>query len=286
MPENLTPNFETVVVDGFGDEWRRFDQSQLSEQEVLDMFERYFQIFPWHKLPPKAVGFDMGCGSGRWAKLVGPRVAHLHAVDASSQALDVAKKNLSHLRNCTFHLASVEQLPLPDNSMDFGYSLGVLHHIPNTLEGFRSCVRKLKPGAPFLVYLYYRFDNRPWWFQGLWQVTEVLRRTISRLPFFLRSLCTDALALLVYWPLARLAKLLEKISLPIAHWPLAQYRSLSFYTMRTDALDRFGTQLEQRFTAKEISEMMLSAGLKDVQFSKNEPYWVAVGFKDLDESTK
>ena len=51
--------------------------------------------------------------------------------------------------------------------MDFGYALGVLHHVPNTQEGLNSCIKLLKPGAPFLVYLYYSFDNRPNWYRNL-----------------------------------------------------------------------------------------------------------------------
>jgi hypothetical protein len=49
--------------------------------------------------------------------------------------------------------------------------------------------------------------------------------------------------------------------------------------MRTDALDRFGTRLEQRFTRLEITEMMRSAGLEEIQFRDDVPYWVAVGRK-------
>jgi hypothetical protein len=56
-------------------------------------------------------------------------------------------------------------------------------------------------------------------------------------------------------------------------------RQQSFYVMRTDALDRFGTQLEQRFTKKQIETMMLQAGLERVVFSDAVPYWCAVGYK-------
>ena len=59
--------------------------------------------------------------------------------------------------------------------------------------------------------------------------------------------------------------------------PLSAYRHLSFYTMRTDALDRFGTRLEQRFTRVEITAMMEQAGLEDIRFSEAIPYWCAVG---------
>ncbi len=49
--------------------------------------------------------------------------------------------------------------------------------------------------------------------------------------------------------------------------------------MRTDARDRFGTPLEQRFTAEEIKSMMEDAGFVDIRFSDAPPFWCAVGFK-------
>ena len=74
--------------------------------------------------------------------------------DASAEALSVARHNLGELKNCDFHCASVNNMPIDDSSLDFGYSLGVLHHVPDTTAAIRSCVQKLKMGAPFLVYLY------------------------------------------------------------------------------------------------------------------------------------
>jgi hypothetical protein len=47
--------------------------------------------------------------------------------------------------------------------------------------------------------------------------------------------------------------------------------------LRTDALDRFGTPLEQRFSKAEIDSMMRQAGLVDIRFSDREPFWVACG---------
>jgi SAM-dependent methyltransferase len=158
-------NRDLKTIDSFGEEWEKFDQSALDAKEHHLLFEKYFSIFPWHLLPQDAVGFDLGCGSGRWAKLVAPRVKKLYCIDPAEKAIKVAKKSLSNHKNVEFYLASVDDFPLSPDSMDFGYSLGVLHHIPNTLEGLKSCVEKLKPGAPFLVYLYYALDNRPWWFR-------------------------------------------------------------------------------------------------------------------------
>jgi ubiquinone/menaquinone biosynthesis C-methylase UbiE len=272
-------NIDQQVVSGFGDEWNRFNQSELSETELTDIFNGYFSIFPWEKIQANSTGFDLGCGSGRWAKLVAEKVGHLHCIDASELALNVAQKNLSQKTNCTFHLASVDQIPLTDGQADFGYSLGVLHHVPDTQKGIESCVNKLKQGAPFLLYLYYAFDNRPFWYRWIWQTTELIRALVSHSPNPIRYAISQVIALFVYLPLATTSKILDKLSLPFNNVPLSDYRNRSFYTMRTDALDRFGTQLEQRFTKDQIRQMMTEAGLIDIEFGSQSPYWCAIGYR-------
>ncbi|MGB4912786.1 MAG: class I SAM-dependent methyltransferase [Candidatus Dechloromonas phosphoritropha] len=271
-------NLDVRTVDSFGDEWSRFDQSGMSDDEAKKVFGEYFAVFPWDTLPPEAEGFDMGCGSGRWAHWVAPRVGCLHCIDPSD-AIEVARANLQKHQNVAFHRASVDASGLPLDSQDFGYSLGVLHHVPDTAAAIRSCAALLKPGAPLLLYLYYAFDNRPWWFRVLWRLSDWGRRVIFRLPPSWKHTVTDMIAGLVYWPLARLSRLLERLDLPVSSVPLSYYRHHSFYTMRTDARDRFGTPLEQRFTRAQIAGMMADAGLVDVRFSESAPFWCAVGLK-------
>jgi SAM-dependent methyltransferase len=272
-------NLDEQTVQGFGEEWTAYDQTQLPTVELETIFNDYFRIFPWSRLPPTAQGFDLGCGSGRWAKFVAPRVGHLHCIDASEKALLIARRNLAGLSNCSFYHASVDDIPLPDVSMDFGYSLGVLHHVPDTMAGIRSCVAKLKPGAPLLLYLYYAFDNRPVWFRVLWKASDAVRRVISRLSYGRRLRLTQWIAVTVYWPLARTARLLEVLGVNVSSFPLSAYRGRSVYSMQTDALDRFGTQLEQRFTRAQIEAMMRQAGLRDITFNPDEAFWCAVGYK-------
>lgn len=271
-------NIDPATVRGFGDEWQRFDQSALPERERQQLFDAYFKVFPWHLISTQSVGFDLGCGTGRWAMLAAPRVATLHCVDPSA-ALEVARRNLHAHANCVFHQAGVDAMPLADASMDFGYSLGVLHHVPDTAAAIASCVRKLKPGAPLLLYLYYAFDNRPSWYRWIWRASEAGRFVISRSPHGLRYILSQLIAGVVYWPLARSARLIERMGGKVDAFPLSCYRTASFYTMRTDALDRFGTRLEQRFTRRQIQEMMVRAGLENVEFSAEAPFWCAVGYR-------
>jgi SAM-dependent methyltransferase len=242
------------------------------------MFLNYFNIFPWAELQKDAVGFDLGCGSGRWAKFVAPRVGKLYLFDPAEKALEVARRNLAGSKNCEYAVAGADSIPLDDASCDFGYSLGVLHHIPDTEAGLLSCVAKLKAGAPFLLYLYYSFDNRPAWFRALWKVSDAVRKAVSSLPHTPRSIVSQALAVTVYFPLARAAYGLEKLGMHVDTLPLSQYRNNSLYVMRNDALDRFGTRLEQRFSKAEITDMMTRCGLERIRFSETS-FWTAVGYK-------
>jgi SAM-dependent methyltransferase len=249
----------------------------MDPTEHRRLFDQYFSTFSFDRLPSGSEGFDLGCGTGRWAVLVAPQVGHLNCIDPAEKALAVARRRLSDLPNVSFHHAGVDDIPLADESQDFGYALGVLHHIPDTAKAMCDAVRKLKPGAPFLVYLYYSFDNRPAWFRAVWKASDVGRRVISRMPFGLRKATTSAIATLVYWPLSRSATLLERAGMDVGSFPLSAYRYRSFYSLRTDALDRFGTRLEQRFSKVQIRRMMEQADLTDISFREDEPYWVACG---------
>ena len=272
-------NIDRQTVEGFGDEWTAFSQERLSSAELRRQFDGYFRTFNWEKLPEDAKGFDMGCGSGRWAMLVAPKVGELCCIDASDKALTVARKNLGRFKNCTFRKALFEDIPLADNSMDFGYSIGVLHHVPDTLAGLRSCVDKLKPGAPFLAYIYYAFENRPTWFEAVWKLSDMMRRVICRLPFAAKLVVSQFVAATVYLPMATASLALDKLGADVSNIPLSAYRNRSFYSMRTDALDRFGTRLEKRFSRNDVIEMFEQAGLEDITTSDDMPYWSAVGYK-------
>lgn len=274
-------NIDKDVVEDFGGEWSKFKQDVEIDDELLDIFEnQYFKIFPWRQISKKSIGADIGCGSGRWAKIMSKRVKFLHLVDASIDAISVSKENLRDISNIDFNVTSVDSLPFENNSLDFAYSLGVLHHVPNTSDAIGSIHSKLKKGAPLLLYLYYAFDNRPIWYRTIWRVSDLMRLKISILPKNVKMPLCELIAAIIYFPLARLSFLLSKLGFSTHLIPLSSYKNLSFYTMRTDSLDRFGTKLEQRFSKKQILKMLTDNGFSDIQFSDSLPYWVVIGYKN------
>jgi len=276
---NISENRDESTIQSFGDEWERINQSDLKEEEKLQIFTDYFSIFPFDKINNKSVGFDMGCGSGRWATVIAPKVGKLYCIDASQKAVEVAKANLKTFNNVKYMTSSVNNVDLEQESFDFGYSLGVLHHVPNTLSAILSCSKLLRKGAPFLLYLYYAFDNKPKWYKLIWRFSELVRKIVNKTPSSLKLVITNFIAGIVYFPLSKIAFFAENIGLKVDNFPLSYYRDKSFYTMRTDARDRFGTPLEKRFSRLEIKEMMQLASFENISFSESKPYWVVLAYK-------
>ena len=271
-------NLDKSTIKSFSDQWVRYDQTGMTHKEALKIFKNYFSIFPWKKISKSAEGFDMGCGTGRWAKFVAPKVRKLHCIDPSD-AIKVAKKKLKNFKNINYHRRSLDRSGIKKNSQDFGYLLGVLHYVPDARAAIKSCVELLKPGAPILLYIYYSLENRPFWFKCLWNLSNFFRLTISRLPKFLNFLVCDLIAIFIYFPLAKISLISENTGLNLKNFPLYFYRNTSFYVMRTDSRDRFGSPLEKRYSKNQIYQMMKEAGLEKIKFKNSVPFWTVIGYK-------
>ena len=271
-------NIDWKTVDSFGEEWTKF--SGFSEQDLAKIGSDYFDIVTDAMLNSDTIALDVGCGTGRWTKFVSSRCKFVEAIDPS-KAVFAAASMLGDNDNVRITQADVDNIPFEDNSFDFVFSLGVLHHIPDTRAAMANCVEKLKPGGYFLVYLYYNFENKGPLFRGLYHLSNLLRKIISRLPVTPKKIVCDVLAVTVYLPLALLSRIVKAVfgGEIYRKLPLSYYHATSFHIMRNDSLDRFGTPLEQRFSRSQIESMMKSCGLTQIEISKDEPLWHAVGKK-------
>ena len=91
-------------------------------------------------------------------------------------------------------------------------SIGVLHHIPDTQQAMIDCVRKVKKGGYFYVYLYYNLDKKGILFKGLFKVVDFIRSVVSKFPGKLKKITCDIFAVLFYMPLIFWARFLILIS--------------------------------------------------------------------------
>ena len=108
--------------------------------------------------------------------------------------------------------------------------------------------KNLKKGN-LLIYLYYNLDNKPLYYKFVWKLSELVRAIVSKLPLKIKYYVYNLIAVFIYYPLALLAKSMKFLRFRHELIPLGQYHDKSFYVMRTDALDRFGTKFEKDFQA-------------------------------------
>lgn len=272
-------NIDRNTVDSFGQEWKAFHEFDIKDLQRLG--DSYFDIVSNEIINQNTIAADFGCGSGRWTKYIAPRVGSIAAVDPSD-AIFAADEVLADVPNAELFKASISNLPFPDNYFDFGFSLGVLHHIPDTKQALKDCVKKVKPGGYFLVYLYYNFEDRGFLFKSLYRLSNAIRKPISKMRTGMKKVVCDILAIIFYMPFVLFSRLLRFFGVPKrirSKIPLHGYESTSYYIIRNDSLDRFGTPLEQRFSKAEIETMMKEGGLTDIVFGKEIPFWHAVGKK-------
>jgi ubiquinone/menaquinone biosynthesis C-methylase UbiE len=269
-------NIDPSVVKSFGEEWEKF--SDFSDVEIDRIGRMYFDILDDTILNKNTYAIDVGCGTGRWTKYLLDKIGFMEAIDPSD-AIFVADKLLRQQANVRLSKASTDNIPFADQTFDFGMSVGVLHHIPDTQKAMSDCVKKIKIGGHFYVYLYYDLENKGWAFKTILSAVTALRTWVSSLSTVPKKFVCDLLAVFAYMPLVLAGRLLKTIGLRSLadKLPLNAYQDQSFFVIRNDALDRFGTSLEQRFSRAQITMMMQNAGLTDVRIADTLPYWHAVG---------
>lgn len=271
------PRFVDRLVDAvaartqasFGYEWTNFNQWQESGEQN---FRDYFDHLDLASLAGRRV-LDAGCGIGRHARYVADFADHVVAVDFSV-AVDQARRNTADCVNVDCVQADLTCLPFTDGTFDYAYSIGVLHHIPDTPGALRDLVEKVKVGGRVRVYLYWRRTGVS---GALLRLVDVARAITTRLPFpFLRFLCWCLSLLLmagVVWPY----RLLSAIRVVRhRHWPLFVYSNYPFRILFNDQFDRFSAPVEQRFSQDEVRRLLEGAGLDHVMTYARFG-WVAEG---------
>ncbi|MBN1541002.1 methyltransferase domain-containing protein [candidate division KSB1 bacterium] len=102
---------------------------------------------------------EIGCGAG-WESVAWAQAGmNVSAVDLSSAALELARKNFKlHGLSGDLREGNAEQLPFENNTFDIVASFGVLHQTESTQRAIAEVLRVLKPGGEALITLYYRYS--------------------------------------------------------------------------------------------------------------------------------
>ena len=270
-------NYSSKVIDDFGVEWQKYQFVEGQATASLDnQFSAYFSSIDMKVFNPKSsIAADFGAGSGRWSERICKFFSLLYVLEPSDGAIGVLQEKFSNNPKVKLIQEKIGSDSIPHNSLDLAFSLGVLHHLPDTKLAISDICKRIKPGGTFVCYLYYNLENKKALYRFIFQIANLMRLCISRMPVKMKIFATKLIALFIYFPLARLSKLLSSLKINNSNIPLHHYANMPFLVMANDSLDRFGTTLEKRFSKQGIIEMLSQTDfdISTLKFSDMEPFW-------------
>jgi len=239
-------------AENFGFEWNLHNKTQLDNAASRDSEESFAQKtgFTPDELRGKLV-LDVGCGMGRYSDVVSRWGATVVGVDLTS-AVDAAQGNIGSRANVNLAQADIFNLPFADKTFDYIFSLGVLHHTPDTKAAFDKLPRLLKPGGKLAIWVY-STTMRSW----CW-TSDIYRHLTSRLPKrVLYALCHVAIP---WYYLRRLPLVGHYTStlLPISYHPDREWRVL-------DTFDWYSPAYQWKHTDEELRDWFGGQGLADLR---------------------
>jgi ubiquinone/menaquinone biosynthesis C-methylase UbiE len=115
---------------------------EAAYQKKLEVTRQYFR--------PDMEVLELGCGTGSTAIKHAPFVRHIRAVDISSKMIEIAQAKATDIANVTFEQATVEDLRVPNESIDAVLALSLLHLLEDKEAAIAKIHAMLKPGGVFV----------------------------------------------------------------------------------------------------------------------------------------
>lgn len=175
--------FDDVVKatgEHFGALFSGFDDDTYFEDGYKVVRDRLVKNdYPLERLEGKKA-IDAGCGGGRYSVALRKLgLGHVIGVDMSDKGLRDAKQRVENagIDAVEFKKANVLDLPFEDETFDFVWSSGVLHHTTDMQKGVNELVRIMKTGGCGYFYL---IENPGGIF---WDTIELLRILLKNVSF-------------------------------------------------------------------------------------------------------
>jgi SAM-dependent methyltransferase len=242
--------------ESFGYQWTQFSEMVIDFREN---FLNYIRPLDESFFPGK-LGLDLGCGFGRHIYNAATFGAEMIGVDIS-EAIDSTRANTSHLPNVHLVQADVYHLPIREGVLDFAYSIGVLHHLPDPEAAFRRLVPLVKPGGSVFVWVYSK--SRSFWNFCL----ESIRAVTTRLPKRVQKAISLAAAAVDYGVFVgpyKIAASAPGIGTAVQRLPLPRLRLYSAYPFQVvyaDWFDRLAAPIRFYYDGDDMKGWLTRASL-------------------------
>jgi SAM-dependent methyltransferase len=159
--------FHKATQQSFGFEWLRYRVTSFSENQ--EFFRRSTGLSS-AELRGKRV-LDAGCGMGRFMEVAASEGAEVVGLDLSL-AVERAWRETKHRSQVHVVQGDILRPPFRKDAFDAVYSIGVLHHTPDTRQAFRALHGLLRAGGRISIWVYPAFQPE--------EVTHAHKRAFAR----------------------------------------------------------------------------------------------------------
>lgn len=138
------------------------DSTRGSSNYFQDLQQQRYRshrhLLPWIESMDKGKSvLEIGCGVGLDAYAMTQKGMQVTAVDLTEVGIETVKSRFKEEGlTAEFKVADACELPFADNTFDYVYSFGVLHHVADTQKAINEVYRVLKPGGKAKIMLYHR----------------------------------------------------------------------------------------------------------------------------------
>ena len=154
-------------------DWREEIEHPVHSAEYFKEIDvRFFEsarpYMPWKNLPfEKEIPFDklaewdvleIGVGQGSHAGLIAPRSKSFNGIDLTEPATESTSRRIAlmDIKTATIQQMDAEEMTFADNSFDYIWTWGVIHHSSDTRRILEQMNRVLRDGGQANVMVYHR----------------------------------------------------------------------------------------------------------------------------------
>ena len=214
---------------------------------------------------------EMGIGSGRILKnLIKLSPKKIYAVEPS-EAIEIAKKNNEYSEvEILFKKISGKMINFK-NEIDYIFSIGVIHHIPDAEIVCKKVYESLKPKGKFVIWLYGKEGNELYLFifNHLRKITRFMPdKFLNLFSFFLNLFLSIYIFFCKY------------LNLPLKNYMINVLKKCTFEKRKYIIFDQLNPSYSKYYTKQDVETLLTKSGFKKIEiFSRHQYSWTAIAEK-------
>ena len=214
---------------------------------------------------------EMGVGSGRILKnLIKLSPKKIYAIEPS-EAIEIAKKNNEDAEvEILFKKISGQMINFK-NEIDYIFSIGVIHHIPDAEIVCKKIYESLKPKGKFVIWLYGKEGNELYLF---------IFNNLRKITKFMPDKFLNLFSIFLNFFLSIYIFFCRYLNLPLKNYMINVLKKCSFEKRKYIIFDQLNPSYSKYYTKQDVETLLTKSGFKKFEiFNRHQYSWTAIAEK-------